>query len=260
MLPSFWGPLAHTPNSVWGTREHSYLHILRHAHSTCMHAHVQEQDSTPKPIWRKHLHFPPYMRGTFYRIMETLLPVFWLKELTTNKRDIGCPQVFVLRYNYPAKLTGEWCHTKGMRQCVLSVPWTSCAWNPLCSRLSSLNTFYPPYFLFLLKCGFSPTIQTQSKSWLNTFVDSHLSPSFWWLLEGHLSSHYLRDHIGNITDIKALEEFISLTSWLGSLGSLWLREVEGFIQGYIWHEPHLFSSFISSLLSLLTFSTLSNSL
>ena len=93
MLPSFWGPLAHTPNSVQGTheKEHSYLHILRHAHSTCMHAHVQEQDSTHKPIWRKHLHFPPYTRGTFYRIMETLLPVFWLKELTTNKRDIGCP-------------------------------------------------------------------------------------------------------------------------------------------------------------------------
>ena len=54
--------------------------------------------------------------------METVIPVFWLKELTTNKRGIGFPQIFVLRYNYPAKLTRKWSHTKGMRQCVLSVP------------------------------------------------------------------------------------------------------------------------------------------
>ena len=79
-----------------------------------------------------------------------------------------------------------------MRHCILSVPGSSCAWCPLCPRLSSSNTFLPPYLFCWSQCDLGLVVQTHGKSWLSTLVDSHLLPPF---------------HIGNITGFKASEDF-----------------------------------------------------
>ena len=91
---------------------------------------------------------------------------------------------------------------------------------------------------------FKPTVSAD-----NVFVDSCLPPPFWCLPEDH-------SHIGNITDVRGTGDlrFIISTSWLKSLGRLWLREGEGLISGHMWLEPHLFSSFYY-LLGFLRLST-----
>ena len=84
---------------------------------------------------------------------------------------------------------------------------------------------------------FKPTVSAD-----NVFVDSCLPPPFWCLPEDH-------SHIGNITDVRGTGDlrFIISTSWLKSLGRLWLREGEGLISGHMCPEPCLFPSFYSSV-------------
>ena len=180
---------------VWNSWRSIFILIWRHEHSTCMHTYLWEQDSTTR-FKKKTPPIIPLFQGYFYRIMGTMLPEFWRKRSLSQKGlwvSTDCLGLFLslelqLRYNSLTEFTRKWSHTKRMRQYILAVPGSSCAWCPLCPRLSSANTFLPPYLFCWSQCELGSAVQTHSKSWLSTLVHSHLLPPFWWLLEGHMTT------------------------------------------------------------------------
>ena len=157
--------------------------------------HTCENKTASLDSRRKHLQLSPISRALLQNHGDhvTRVPE---KKVTITKGAMGLhrlPGFFLsleiqLRYNSLTEFTRKWSHTKGMREYILAVPGSSCTRCPLCPRLSSANTFLPPYLFCWRQCELGSAVQTHSKSWLSTLVHSHVLPPFWWLLEGRTTT------------------------------------------------------------------------
>ena len=123
-----------------------------------MHACIPTRQDSITRFKEKTPKLSPYFKGTFTESWSPCYQSSGEKGQYAQKGlwvSTDCLGLFLsleiqLRYNSLTEFTRKWSHTKRMRQYILSVPGSSCAWCPLCPRLSSANTFLSPY-LFCLK-------------------------------------------------------------------------------------------------------------